>query len=254
MHGPAWRWLIVCEVLDPIDTLDSMPHDPLIRRLVRVLRLSASERSLTPSDHQFLADFQIARAIYVDARRRLELEARVLANQQPSDIAPVMSTTEQVIKTYEEYFFPIREQLGANEFIANHVLDDTKFKHDHLRNFVLSSAYFGGIHTAEYMLKSIDQLGQPHDLATVQGRNLEMIELMVLTRKIAREAAPEAATYTQRVHRAASDLPPVLPTLADIIQRRIISTMRAIADDQETQDETVAKQRTARAKKAENAA
>ena len=75
--------------------------------------------SLLQVDEAFVA----ARAIHEgDPLLRAELEARVLSNQSPAEIASRMHIWAEVVTEYEDWFFDIRERLGMTSWIAHEAI------------------------------------------------------------------------------------------------------------------------------------
>lgn len=219
--GPAWRWHAVKRLLSGPAKLPATPTDPQIRRLASALRDASAGNPLTDEDRQLLDFAEIAEAIHEDQSHRLSIEARVLANQDVGEIAAAMAIPPKAAQHYEDFYFDIRDLLRAYLAIGKWVFDDPVYASDPVRLLVCRGAYYGGIVVAEYLLGSLNQIGECHDLSTEEGRRLERVELNLLAIALEQNQANLPPSRLMWALNSISPPPLVAPTIAAVLQRRV---------------------------------
>jgi hypothetical protein len=121
-------------------------HRSLQRRYRNPRRSPEERRELFRSIlMQHFPDMYTAYRIYTSHEEdpsRVELEARILANQPDSDIAPVTGFTERTIHLYEQCFFSVRDSLIVKRYIARVVLGPLLHP-DTPRTWAFTVKYFG---------------------------------------------------------------------------------------------------------------
>ena len=126
-RAPDWCWqraaLLARNELQP-----SRVDDRTVKRATKFLR--SLDRSETAGDTQLL--FNRDPALYWAHRLyqgqnemyslRAELEARILANDNPERMSTVTGLSEQAIQNYEQMFFDVRSRLKCSGFILHVII------------------------------------------------------------------------------------------------------------------------------------
>lgn len=130
-RAPNWKWQRVQGIRDgsqPESTaaLDTQKGSYWINHTLEFLE--SYDRESSPLKNTELitlyGDIYQAYRIYIDEESlfKWELEASVLANVEPTEIAVSVGSPESVIIAYEELFFDVRERLDKPAYIRNYVI------------------------------------------------------------------------------------------------------------------------------------
>ena len=191
-HNPLreldWRWRRARELLAKNRYFSPKRDDLLTGRALRYLR--ARDRCLSDKSISRLArefpDIVEACAIKRNRPLALEIEARLLAGQTPSEIAELTDATTLGVTAYEELFYSVLDRLDCEDYIATYVIprNDLFSMFDggfgiSLRRF----AYLGGPEILDVMLglaqHGCEDGSVEHDLSTAAGRLLCRADLAV---------------------------------------------------------------------------
>ena len=130
-RSPNWKWQRVQGIRDgsqPDSTaaLDTQKGSYWINHTLEFL--DSYDREASPLKNTELitiyGDIYQAYRIYIDEESlfKWELEASVLANVEPTEIAVSVGAPEAVIIAYEELFFDVRDRLDKPSYIRNYVI------------------------------------------------------------------------------------------------------------------------------------
>jgi len=189
-HNPLraldWRWRRAHELLAGGRRFSAKRDDLITGRALRYLRARGrctSERAMSRLARDF-PDIVEACAIKRNRPLDLEIEARLLSGQNPSDIAELTGATIIGIAAYEELFFNVLDRLDTEDYILAHAIRPSilanLFEGD-FGTMVRRYAYFGGPEILDVMLQLARRRRQDgsfsHDLTTAEGRQLFRAEL-----------------------------------------------------------------------------
>lgn len=124
-NGPDWRWNRVRRLASKGRKPSARICDSLIREgcryLTRRYRLRDSEDQFWL--HQDFPDLYDAHVMYenTDSERWI-VEAGVLAGQPDDFLARYVASRPEVIRTYADYFYDIRDKLESDGYIINRLL------------------------------------------------------------------------------------------------------------------------------------
>ena len=114
----------------------------------------------------------------------LEIEARLLSGQKPSEIAELTGATTIGIAAYEELFYNVLDRLDTEDYILAHAIQPrilTNLFEGDFGTLVRRYAYLGGPEVLDVMLRLSRQRCEDgsfsHDLTTAEGRLLFRAEL-----------------------------------------------------------------------------
>lgn len=155
---PYWRWDAARdEVASEGSRIDY--EDAGIARLVQYL-----EQTTDRTD----AVLDEARRIFEeDGLARAELEARVVANQPPAEIAKLCGLNIEVVNAYEEYFFVARRYLRACDWLTCNVfggIPGQGHENHELRKVWARLAYQGGRIILQNMIEVYQQASRGMDI------------------------------------------------------------------------------------------
>jgi hypothetical protein len=92
--------------------------DAWVKRAAKFLTTRCDHRPRRAQTNTAIADAHRLRHA-TDPRLRDEIETRVLAGQDPVDIADRCNLAAEVVEAYEQLFFDLRERLGARDYILS---------------------------------------------------------------------------------------------------------------------------------------
>lgn len=92
---------------------------------------------------------------------RWDLEARLLARQDPIGIANVLCTSVQTIETYERLFFNVRERIDNSGYILHHVIGPALHRGLHDREYDLLWKWYGYTYGHVMLDALIKQISDP---------------------------------------------------------------------------------------------
>lgn len=130
-RAPNWKWQRVQGIRDgsqPDSTvaLDTQKGSYWINHTLEFLDSYDKESSPLKNTELITVygDIYQAYRIYIDEESlfKWELEASVLANVEPTEIAISVGSPESVIIAYEELFFDVRDRLDKPSYIRNYVI------------------------------------------------------------------------------------------------------------------------------------
>lgn len=161
---------------------------------LRAVRYLLSKRDgNTDEDFQ---DINTARRIHKGSqRRRLEIQARLLARQTPEQIAKRVDLPAKAIVAFEALFFHVQDRLNATEWIRKQAIKGEIFtpsREAQTDVIAKSLAYFGGVQVLElilpFLLHNAGPLAAPVQLDTAEGRTMEKARLMLLAQSLPSDA------------------------------------------------------------------
>lgn len=150
----SWRWQLAVE-LRKANRLPSRDADEWVHRAYDYHgKFAAVERD--PWARADLAgecpDEHDAHALMTDRKAgdtRYELEARILAGQEPYDIAYSLEVAPGVTKAYEAMFFHVQDRLQARSWVAHSVLGPAYWSGPSARDHALFWKLIGYVHGVE---------------------------------------------------------------------------------------------------------
>jgi len=147
LRSPDWRWQRA-EWLYDTETPPSAPHDDdFIRRAVAEMDGQADDQALSDAAAlRYLSDF-----------RGIELEARILANQDPMEISLRMEISLPCIAAFEALFFDVRPRLAQTSWIWHEVLGVTgldNLRPDDAESLWKAYAYRFGLETLDLLVEN----------------------------------------------------------------------------------------------------
>ena len=139
VRDPAWKWLRAQGIVSRGEPRSTRARDgqkgvKWISRAVRYLRkLSRIGEPTIENAHLLTSsypDIFWAHQLFQDPvlRTKWELEARVLARQEPVVIAYKLGMDEKTVRAYEELFFDVRDRLEYPGYILHCVLGPAIYK------------------------------------------------------------------------------------------------------------------------------
>lgn len=129
-------------------------------------------------------DPDIYEAVEISGRSHLyllELHCRVLAKESVGRIAVEMGINRSVLQTYLTVFFNVRERLDRRGYIHQKVVEVTPKHSLNAYQLAMQSAYSHGPEVIPLWMDYLQHVGEVNDLTTVEGRQREALELLVLT-------------------------------------------------------------------------
>jgi hypothetical protein len=126
---PSWRWRRAGGIRLGLLRDTARRRDPWVGRALKFLidraagRGDASGPELAWPDPAVLGAFRVWSS--GDHRRRMELEARVLARQTTGEIAARLVLTADVVVAYERLYFDVRGRLGDSDYVMAVVIRHT---------------------------------------------------------------------------------------------------------------------------------
>lgn len=207
-EGLDWRSILLGRLIDGKNQPKHLLRD---RKFASVWTTYTEARDTdNKAESEVLQHLRAASRIAQDRRRRLELQARVLARQDVPTIADLMDLLPEVVATYEDFYFDVRPNIEARNWIATEVLDELKFAGDAAERQLLVTAYFGGPVALEFSLQSLPFHGCEHDLSTPTGQMREQAELLLLSIQLLQEPGQQAMRFAAQP----TPTPPNLPLLS----------------------------------------
>ncbi len=152
---PHWRYALAVD-FDVTHRDPEVRQDPWIGRTWQVV------------DHGFLLNrtakhdaIQTALDIWFDdSPLRWELESRILADEEQTQLAEAMELPLLVIQAYEAIFFDVRAYLAKRDYIAGTVLQVWKpFEPTDVGRIWGHRSYFGGLPVLETVVDHFDRRG-----------------------------------------------------------------------------------------------
>jgi hypothetical protein len=123
---PAWRFLAATLWVQRrhIDTVIADAPFVSACRFVEWLehRRRSGKKTILPPK-QFIPSWNALRLYKKEGLPRCAIEARILANQSPADIAHAERISPQTALAYEDMFFDVRDRLSFHDFISGRVLE-----------------------------------------------------------------------------------------------------------------------------------
>ena len=152
-QSPAWRWELGVHSAKQ-DALHNAEDSAIcaVVRFVHQLHHCTTERDGQTLAKRFPNLFGAYSIFHKEGTTRYTLEARVLADEARELIAKKTGYCQNIIQTYEHFFFDVRSRLTEIDFIMNRAIGlnfDACPPEDQLFSLWKLLAYIGGIHTFE---------------------------------------------------------------------------------------------------------
>ncbi|TWU27919.1 hypothetical protein [Novipirellula artificiosorum] len=183
-HGPSWRWARAQNLVSKGTARRATDYGPILWQIVN--HIGHVRDGL--HDQLFgdrIIDVAAVEAIHYDPYRRLAIEARLLARMDPVEVAASVGLHPMIIDDYCDVFFDVMDRLDARSWIVTNIIESKHESVCYRRKALYRAAYFGGQGACDHMLTRMHLLGTTHDLTTLQGRELEQLELLILGEIIA---------------------------------------------------------------------
>ena len=153
---PDWRWRLAAALRSGLLPRRRRLRDP---RVAAAARLQAGlARPGRAEDRAVLAASRLRSE--GDARRRLELEARVLAGQPAGAIAARLGLPADVVEAFEKLFFDVRDRLDAPDYIAAVAIGPALHRHglvvDDAGTLLKVIGYGYGPHVLDVLMAVLD--------------------------------------------------------------------------------------------------
>lgn len=194
---PDWRWQLA-DAAVPLTPLTKLP-DCTCWHLAEFLQGDTHWCTDPQSSYRFslLPLLEICQ----NRRKRLTLEARILACRNADHAAELCGLDSQTVRSYCLVFFDVLDRLEAPRAIEMQVLRDSSHAHDTVRRELYRQAYFAGPAVAEHWLEHLPFLGGDHDFSTQAGTDRATLELAIAARELRPEGfAPQSlAAYARLV-------------------------------------------------------
>lgn len=217
-YGPDWRFQTARTVVDR--GRDANPaKSPVIGAIADVLRHEELGDGIDHLNPRWLDAFTKARDIFLDPQQRIHLEALILAGCTTACIAQRVGHADTTVAEFERCFFALRRFLGARDLVVS-LIERTWQCAEPLQVLVRKQAFLGGPTVAEHWLEHLPHLGKgiEHNLDTAEGREREMLELLLLQEQIDFSKVPHRVLL--ELHRA-SQPRQSMPTVSDLVRDQI---------------------------------
>lgn len=186
----SWRWERAQQLFAAGHRWTSRRDDDWTRQALDYLR--AQQNAFWRPDGWLAGQFPVldaAHLLHLDDRRRLEIQARLLAGQSAPEMAERTTTPAAVVDAYEALFFQVADRLGAVDWIMGHAIG-TK---DESRSILLRKlGYFGGLPVLDavlpYLVGDRDLFAGTLDLTTLEGRIVQSLRFLLLAEVLPRGA------------------------------------------------------------------
>jgi len=178
--------------------------DQLTQRAVhflRALRRCPPERQSDKLARDYPNIYAAYRLSEEGGPKRLEMEARLLARQSPVEIADLVGLPVAVVDMYEALFFQVMDRLAGRDWITVRAIG--RWNGDVIPAVLLRGlAYHHGPvmvdALAPYLAGNIDPFESHPDPATLEGRVVQSLRLVLLAEMLPQGA--ENATKLFRLH------------------------------------------------------
>lgn len=240
--SPLWRWERAQNLIADRRHWSSRRDDKwthLAMAYLRAAQRCAPRRAVGWLAREF-PDVHAAHQLHDQGgRRRLEIEARLLAGQPFDDVAERSAVPTAIVQTYEALFFQVLDRLGARDWILLHAIGQGRA--DEMNASLLRKfAYFGGPlllgAVLPYLVGDRDPMAGTLDLMTFEGRMVQSLRLVLLVESLPRGTsswASLAKIHLQLLNRRANS-PPGAP-IGSILQRNAAAALSISST--KTQDE-----------------
>jgi len=193
-QGPARRWWQARWMVEQGMHISRQRDDEPTIEAVQFARLHArNERDgRGPRAEDEMPIVAAAHGIHLaGGRRRLEIEARLLARQTDEEIAHATGLAPAVVATYEELFFAVRDRLDATHYILCKAIGHSPEPQEggpSIGVLMKRSAYFHGPAVLDPWLRYLDRLSDPSprplDRRRPADRAVIAIELFVAVSRL----------------------------------------------------------------------
>lgn len=151
-RAPHWRWLRATQIdaggLRASRRVDGPEGFKWIRRAVAMKR-RYEQFINNPAKLYALSKYDAAlfwaHSVWIEDKMptKWAIEAHILADESPADIAKKVGTDPAVIEAYESVFFDVREKLNNKEYVLNVVIKDSVTRGLSERHYDLLWKIFG---------------------------------------------------------------------------------------------------------------
>lgn len=238
-HGPAWRWKLA-EIMN--GRRRARRTTDYGTEVWHAVRFQAQSADVVPSRYLEGYDVAVAEAyaIYCDPAQRLQTEARILTGVGIEQVAHESGNEPRVIRDYCSLFFDVLDKLPARSWIAANVIESPHEMDCHVRRLLYRSAYFGGWHACEYCLARYKSLGQPHDLSTADGRELEQLELLLQAEHVAVNDPERVSEITIKLGDLTAPKAHAEKSVAELLAAQVNRCLQAVLPPAEHETEVAA--------------
>jgi hypothetical protein len=216
LYGPAWRFKLA---YDRFCGRAIYCSDSTVKMIYTAMSAASTDLPRAPTTNS-IRSFLYAQTLRNNPRKRLEVEARILANQPVAYIAEKLNCRADVIRTYERAFFDIRDKLKHSGYVCNTVIYAGPQNPERIA--ILQSAFHGGTEVVDHWFLHYDHLGQNHNLKTQHGRDREMLDLYLLQADHASRSRkkPERAIKLSVAIKRLDEPAKLPPSLGQLLRQR----------------------------------
>ncbi len=236
---PCWRWRRARWLVEHQRYFCRRRDDADTGRAVRYLRAWTPCRGATPDDTVLTGDTELhqARSLFEEGgATKLQLEARVLAKQDVSEIALHTSLPTAVVKVYESVFFECRDKLDARDWVATQVIHAGAYPGVPPRAAVAlkAFAYYSGSLVLEavipYIVGGQDPFEPVCDVSSPEGRKEQSLRLAVAVHLLPDDLATQQKLarimlLLDEADRQAADAGALAAPLAHHLDSRVVAEL-----------------------------
>jgi hypothetical protein len=201
-RSPDWRWRRANYLVDQGRRVFSDRDDADTAQAVRFLRWSARWHKLATADHQFGAVYAAHQLHLAGGHAAWHVQARLLAREEPAEIARHTGIPVGIVDHYERLFFHCSDRLGARDWVVAQLIGPGQASPPDPAAVLKSFAYFGGplvLDAVRPYLIGGQQLFDPFpDDTTVNGRRELSVQLAVAAQTLPNNAATDR--LIERIH------------------------------------------------------
>jgi hypothetical protein len=229
-YGAPWRWAVAERLVLRGKVRPNTTYDGYIWQAVNFLRHVRVElRGELFGDRKV----QLAEAskLHSQASTRWPIEARLLAGEPMDEVAAKAGIGLQVLEDYVALFFDTLDRLTARRWIMDRVIHTPEANAPPQQVSLYRAAYIGGRHVCEHWLDHMRDLGEPTDLSTERGREVERLRLLIISEHLEDEDYKDLVNVTIRLKKLPN--PPMCNhrSLAGLVAKHVGSVLREHAED-----------------------
>ena len=194
---PAWRWHRACDLIRTGQYLSRKRDDEptgIAVQYIREVNRSLSELRLKRVRQRFV---HVANALDIwqaGGAGQLEIESRILARQNDTEIGLSMNLPAPTIQAYADFFFCVREWIDANSYILFQVIKMHPSRPPTPMQLMQACAYHHGPALIEPWLEFLRDQSTSPNLTSAAGRMAASFDLLHTVHSL-----PDDAETTMRV-------------------------------------------------------